>query len=234
VIKPEKPYQSQTSAMPLNYLTPEELAAMRSDYKMQSFDDNDAGPDPLRLFERWFNEARQSGIKEPNAAALATVSAEGLPSSRIILIKAFDERGLTFYTNLGSRKAAELEANGQAALCFLWKELERQVRVEGVVERVSEEQAEAYFKSRPFDSKIGAWASRQSAIVTGGRQELEERFEALKKQYGNHDVPKPPFWGGYRVVPRAWEFWQGRTGRMHDRFRYELQNGNWHLSRLSP
>lgn len=230
----DKTYRSQTSPMPLNYLTPEELAAMRSDYKMKTFNEDDAGADPLRVFDRWFNEARQSGVKEPNAAALATVSAEGLPSSRIILIKAYDELGLTFYTNLGSRKAAELDATGQAALCFLWKELERQVRVEGIVERVSDEQAEAYFRSRPFESKIGAWASKQSDVVTGGREELEKRFEKLKKQYKSHDVPKPPFWGGYRVVPQAWEFWQGRTGRMHDRFRYVLEEGKWLRNRLSP
>jgi pyridoxamine 5'-phosphate oxidase len=220
--------------MPLSYLTPEELAAMRSDYRMQTFDEEDAGADPLRLFEKWFNEARKADIKEPNAAALATVSAEGLPSSRIILIKAYNERGLAFYTNLGSRKAVELDATGHAALCFHWKELERQVRVEGTVEGVSDEEAEAYFRSRPFDSKIGAWASKQSDVVAGGREELEKRFEALKKQYENHDVPKPPFWGGYRVVPHAWEFWQGRTGRMHDRFRFVQQDGTWRRSRLSP
>jgi pyridoxamine 5'-phosphate oxidase len=220
--------------MPVNYLNPEELAAMREDYRLHSFNEEDAGPDPLRLFGRWFDEARKAEIKEPNAVTLATVSADGMPSARIVLIKAFDETGLAFYTNLESRKARELEATGRAALCFLWKELERQVRVEGHVERVSDQQADAYFRSRPFESKVGAWASKQSAVVEGGREELEKRFEELRRKYEVHEVPMPPFWGGYRVVPHAWEFWQGRTGRMHDRFRFEIVDGGWKRSRLSP
>ncbi|HSM59741.1 MAG TPA: pyridoxamine 5'-phosphate oxidase [Longimicrobiales bacterium] len=189
--------------------------------------------DPIDLFREWFSAARESGLLHPDAMALATADASGAPSVRMVLLKAVDERGFVFYTNYDSRKAAELEASPRAALCAYWAVLERQVRVEGSVERVSEEESQAYFSSRPRGSRIGAWASRQSQELPD-RSELEERVRTLESRYAGEDVPLPPFWGGYLVRPSRIEFWQGRADRLHDRLVFERREDGWQTRRLYP
>jgi pyridoxamine 5'-phosphate oxidase len=191
--------------------------------------------DPVRQFEKWFTEAATAGVYQPEAMTLATVGDSGQPSARIVLLRAFDARGFVFFTNYTSRKARELEHNRKAALVFFWEPLERQVRVEGQVERVSEMESDAYFASRPRGSQLGAWASPQSELLVC-REVLDARAEELEAQFAGKDaVPRPPFWGGFRVVPTAIEFWQGQPSRLHDRIRYRLgANGKWLLERLAP
>jgi pyridoxamine 5'-phosphate oxidase len=184
-------------------------------------------------FGRWFADAEAADLIEPNAMTLATADAGGRPSARMVLLKAFDQRGFVFYTNYGSRKAGELTGNPAAALVFWWPPLERQVRVEGGVERVTREESEAYFRTRPLGSRLGAWASEQSRVIVG-RVDLERRLEELEARYGDGEVPLPPFWGGYRVHPEVVEFWQHRPNRLHDRLRYRRVPGGWTIERLSP
>jgi pyridoxamine 5'-phosphate oxidase len=190
-------------------------------------------PDPFVQFRRWFDDATTAGIIEPNAMTLATATADGRPSARVVLLKGLDERGLVFYTDFRSRKARELEANSRAALVFLWKEIERQVRIEGHTERVSTAEAESYFRTRPSGSRIGAWASVQSSVIPS-REWLDAEYARVAERYPDGEAPLPPHWGGYRIVPEEFEFWQGRPSRLHDRIRYRLQDEVWVIERLSP
>jgi pyridoxamine 5'-phosphate oxidase len=209
------------------------LADLRKDYSRAELDEAHADADPLKLFERWLHEAVQAQLPEPNAMTLATVGADGRPSTRIVLIKGFDARGIVWYTNYASRKGTELAAHPFAALQFHWVELERVVRLEGLVEKVSAEESDAYFASRPLASRIGAWASPQSEAI-------DSRGLLLKRaaEYGLKfalSPPRPPHWGGYRLAPQTWEFWQGRPSRLHDRLRYRLQpSSGWQRQRLAP
>ena len=194
----------------------------------------DLAPDPFAQFQAWFDTALAAGLPEPNAMTLATATPDGRPSARMVLIKGVDPRGFVFYTNYESRKGRELEANPWAALVFYWPELERQIRIEGRVERVAAEESDAYFASRPLGSRLGAWASPQSQVIPG-RDVLEARLRDLEARFASGDVPRPPHWGGYRVVPEAVEFWQGRPSRLHDRLRYTRQaDGRWAIERLAP
>jgi pyridoxamine 5'-phosphate oxidase len=189
--------------------------------------------DPLELFAEWFREARQSAILLPESMTLSTCTASGAPSARMVLLKGFDERGFDFYTNFESRKATELEENPRAALVLHWAVLQRQVRIEGVTERMDPEAAAEYFRTRPRGSQIGAWASAQSAVLAT-RGELEARVRELEEEYAGKEIPLPPFWGGYRVKPERIEFWQGRASRLHDRLQFERDGDEWTLTRLYP
>lgn len=194
----------------------------------------EAGPDPIRLFARWFDEAVEADVRLPEAMALATATSDGQPSSRMVLLKGFAEDGFVFYTNYQSRKAVELDANPHAALTFHWTVLERQVRIEGTAVRTSRDEADEYFRTRPKDSQIGAWASPQSREIPS-REALEARAAERAEEFSGQDVPLPPFWGGYRILPERVEFWQGRAGRLHDRLLYErTEAGNWTRKRLAP
>jgi pyridoxamine 5'-phosphate oxidase len=195
---------------------------------------SDLADDPLEQFVRWYREAEQTGLRYPNAMALATATRDGRPSLRIVLLRQADERGFVFYTNLESRKGREIAENPRAALLFYWEPLERQVRIEGPVELVSSTEGDAYFATRPFGSQVSAWASRQSEPI-GSRAELERHHQEWAARFATGQVPRPPYWGGYRVVPEVYEFWQGRADRLHDRFRYERQpDGSWTIVRLQP
>lgn len=212
------------------------LADLRKNYSLGSLDASDVDPDPIRQFQTWFSQALDAKLPEPNAMTVATVDAEGRPAARILLIKGVDERGFVFFTNYDSRKGRELAANPHAALLFHWIELERQVRIEGRVEKTSDAESDAYFQSRPLGSRIGAWASEQSAVI-GSRAELEAREREISARYGEQP-PRPPHWGGYRLVPGAIEFWQGRPSRLHDRIRYTRDSVHdgaaWRIERLAP
>jgi len=193
----------------------------------------DLEPDPIEQFQRWFDEATDAKIALPHAMALATADAKGRTSVRHVLLRGVDERGFAFYTNRESRKGRELAVNPQAALVFLWKEIDRQVTVRGPVERVSNEESDAYFATRPRDAQIGAWASRQSQPLDN-REALEAFVRKAEGRYTETEVPRPPYWGGYRVMPEELEFWQGRQHRLHDRLQYERTGDGWAIRRLSP
>jgi pyridoxamine 5'-phosphate oxidase len=192
----------------------------------------DLDPDPLRQFAGWYEEA-QRVVDFPEAVALATATADGRPSVRMVLAKSFDDRGFRFHTAHGSRKARELAATGWGALLFYWHPLGRQVRIEGQVERVGDDESEQYFRTRPRGGQIAAWASAQSEVI-GSREELEARVGELEREFEGREVPLPPHWGGYRLEPGLWEFWQHRDSRLHDRFRYRRESGRWLIERLSP
>jgi pyridoxamine 5'-phosphate oxidase len=191
-------------------------------------------PDPLEQFRVWLEEAQKAQPLHPDAMTLATATPDGKPSARMVLLRGFDHRGFVFHTNYGSRKAREMLANSQAALVFYWSILDRQVRVEGKVERISPEESDAYFQTRPRGSQLGAWASDQSAVLRS-REALDQHMLELEAKYQGQEVPRPPFWGGFRVVPESIEFWQGQLNRLHDRLRYRKNaDGSWILERLSP
>ena len=201
-----------------------------------SLEAGDLGGDPMIQFRRWFEDAEAEGIHLANAIALATADAEGRPSARHVLLRGFDDRGFVFFTNYESRKARQLGENPYAAFALMWKELDRQVCVTGAVERTTAEESDAYFASRPREARIGAWASAQGAVL-GSREELMDRFVEMDRKYPGKDVPRPPFWGGFRIVPDTVEFWQARAFRLHDRFRYTLDDdepSGWRVERLSP
>ena len=208
------------------------IADLRKSYERAELDETAAANLPLAQFEVWLQQAIAAELPEPNAMTLATVGADGRPSTRIVLIKGVDARGLTWYTNFNSRKGQELAANPMAALQFHWVELERVVRIEGRVERVADAEADAYFASRPLDSRIGAWASPQSQVISN-RGLLVAQAARYAAQFAL-SPPRPPHWGGFRLVPDGWEFWQGRKSRLHDRLRYRLRDGQWLRERLAP
>jgi pyridoxamine 5'-phosphate oxidase len=211
------------------------LADMRRDYKMEVLDEETCGDEPFTFFRYWFDEAARANVDDVNAMTLATSDSEGRPHARIVLLKGIEGPGFTFFTNYESEKGRQLDQQPYAALCFFWKELERQVRIEGLVEKVNAAESDAYFHSRPVGSRIGAWASPQSAVIAD-RSILEERAAQFEAQYPDGNVPRPSYWGGYRLVPTFVEFWQGRSNRLHDRivFRRNSPAEPWERSRLAP
>lgn len=211
------------------------IADLRREYARARLDERDVSHDPIVEFARWFAEAQEAEVLEVNAMTLATATADGVPSARIVLLKAFDERGFVFFTDYRSRKGGELEANPRAALVFYWGELERQVRITGGVALTSRAESEEYFHSRPLGSRLGAWVSHQSRVIPG-RSVLEEDLREVERRFKDGKVPLPSHWGGYRVVPDVIEFWQGRESRLHDRIRYVREAGGkgWRVDRLSP
>lgn len=208
------------------------IANLRKSYERAELDESASAPAPLDQFSLWLQQALDAQLPEPNAMTLATVGADGRPSTRVVLIKGFDARGVCWYTNYASRKGRELAGSPFAALQFHWVELERVVRIEGRVEKVSAEESDAYFQSRPLDSRIGAWASPQSEVITSRAVLVGNAAKFGAKFLLN--PPRPPHWGGYRLVPDTWEFWQGRKSRLHDRLRYRLETGAWVRERLAP
>ena len=206
---------------------------MRREYTRRGLTEADADADPLLQFRAWFDQARAAGALDADAMVLATATPDGRPSSRVVLLKGLDERGFAFFTNYHSRKGCELAANPRAALNFYWPELERQVRAEGAVETMTPAESDAYFRIRPRDSQLGAWASPQSELLAD-RAELEARLAEVAARFAGGEVPRPPHWGGCRLVPEAVEFWQGRPGRLHDRLLYTRTPGGWRRQRLAP
>lgn len=210
------------------------VADLRQNYTRAGLSEADAAPNPFQQFSIWFAEAVSAQIIEPNAMTLATVDAEGNPSARMVLLKGFDDRGFVFYTNYESCKGEQLKSNPSAALVFWWAELERQVRIEGKVERVSDRESDEYFHSRPRNSQLGAWVSRQSEVIDS-REVLEKRLAQLEREYADKNLPRPSHWGGFCLIPNTIEFWQGRPSRLHDRLRYRLlEDDSWVRERLSP
>ncbi len=209
------------------------LADLRQDYKLAGLTEAQSLSDPFQQFSLWFEQALNAQLLEPNAMTLATIDSNGSPNARIVLLKGFSENGLIFHTNYDSAKGQNIAAHPQVALVFWWAELERQVRIEGTAEKVSAEDSDCYFNSRPLNSQIGSWASTQSQVVSS-REELESRFAHYQEKFNNQPIPRPENWGGFRVIPYIFEFWQGRPSRLHDRLRYRLSNQQWLKERLCP
>ena len=192
-----------------------------------------AEKDPFKQFEVWYNEIQKSGTAEPTAMIIATANKKGIPTVRTVLLKSYDKQGFVFFTNYESRKGHDLAENHSAAILFLWKEEKRQVRISGSIVKTSKEESEKYFRSRPIESQLGAWASKQSSVIPN-REHLIQNYEKYKRQFEGKEIPLPPNWGGYRVIPEEFEFWQGRENRLHDRICYIIKGKEWHISRLSP
>lgn len=209
------------------------INSLRHDFTKKTLDRDDVFPDPILQFEKWFKEAVDAKVNDPNAMGLSTVSASNKPSSRIVLLRNFDKNGFVFYTNYDSRKGSEINQNPNAALLFFWPELERQVRIEGILKKQTNEESNRYFDSRPRESKLGAWTSNQSKPIEN-RTVLDKAYAENEKKYPDKNVPRPPFWGGYVLIPQYIEFWQGRASRLHDRILYSLEKENWNIERLSP
>jgi len=203
-------------------------------YELSQLRETDLDPDPIRQFQNWFEDAVKAGSLYPNAMTLSTADKNGRPSARMMLLKSADENGFVFYTNSESNKGDDLAQNPRAAMVFWWDKVERQVRIEGKIEQVSEQEADSYFRTRPRGSQIGAWVSEQSRVIRS-REILDCRMEELEEEYGNREIPRPPYWLGYRLIPVSIEFWQGRANRLHDRLRYRLiDGGKWIIERLAP
>lgn len=218
----------------MSFYENQHIAALRKNYQLKGLDLPDLQEDPMIQFSTWFSEALEAGITEPNAMVLSTVSSDGAPASRTVLLKGTDKRSFHFYTNYNSEKGTHISENNNVSLLFLWLDLERQVRITGEAYMLSNEESLNYFRSRPLDSQIGAWASDQSMVIPS-RQFLEEKFSEMKKKFKDNEIPLPLFWGGYKVVPSKIEFWQGRPNRLHDRFLYtKLDENDWKIERLSP
>jgi pyridoxamine 5'-phosphate oxidase len=213
---------------------PLNIADIRQDYKLAALDEDAAGQDPLAFFHKWFADAQAAHITEVNAMTLATADSSGIPHARILLLKGLDSRGFVFYTNYDGAKGHQIADTGHVALVFFWKELERQVRIEGRIEKVSAEESDTYFHSRPTGSQLGAWASPQSSIIPD-RQVLDDNYKKYEAEFAGKEIPRPPHWGGYRVIPNTIEFWQGRASRMHDRILFTAtEERDWRKSRLAP
>ncbi len=210
------------------------IADIRKDYMLQTLSEDDIHTHPMKQFEKWWDQAIESKIEEVNAMTLATVNAAGSPSARIVLLKGFNNDGFTFFTNFNSRKGIEIAENPNVCLVLFWKELERQVRIEGNVKKIHESESDTYFNSRPLSNRIGAWASPQSEEIVS-REELEKRFSQIEKDFFDKEISRPPHWGGYIVQPKSIEFWQGRPSRLHDRIEYKVnENNQWSFVRLAP
>jgi pyridoxamine 5'-phosphate oxidase len=209
------------------------IADLRQDYRQAALLESEADPNPIAQFQSWFAAAVAAQLPEPNAMTIATATPDGIPSARIVLLKDVDDRGFVFFTNYNSYKGQELTNNPQAAIVFLWTELERQVRIQGRVEKIAPAESDEYFYSRPPGSRLGAWASNQSEVVAS-REVLDQQLADLEAKYANQEIPRPEHWGGFRVMPTMIEFWQGRSSRLHDRLRYRSIDGAWVIDRLSP
>lgn len=209
------------------------IAELRREYSRQVLAESEVADNPIDQFTQWFQQALSAELLDANAMTLATADEDGSPSARIVLLKGVEKAGFKFYTNYGSRKGRELTENPRAALCFFWPQLERQVRIEGDVEKLSRSESEAYFRQRPRESQLGAWASKQSSKVAS-REVLEKQFEEMEKKFAGEEIPLPDFWGGFVLQPKRVEFWQGRKGRMHDRICYKKDSDGWDIFRLSP
>jgi pyridoxamine 5'-phosphate oxidase len=209
------------------------IAELRREYSRQVLAESEVADNPIDQFTQWFQQALSAELLDANAMTLATADEDGSPSARIVLLKGVEKAGFKFYTNYGSRKGRELTENPRAALCFFWPQLERQVRIEGDVEKLSRSESEAYFRQRPRESQLGAWASKQSSKVAS-REVLEKQFEEMGKKFAGEEIPLPDFWGGFVLQPKRVEFWQGRKGRMHDRICYKKDSDGWDIFRLSP
>jgi pyridoxamine 5'-phosphate oxidase len=210
-----------------------DISELRAEYRKAALNRDTLHEDPMNQFKQWFHEAREAQVKEPNAMILATVDPEGQPWTRTVLVKKLDDRGLIFFTNFESRKAAQIATNARVSVLFLWLDLERQVSINGSAEKISTGEAMAYFVTRPIGSRLGAWSSKQSSVIRS-RSLLEAKLSEMRRKFADGQVPLPSFWGGYRIVPSSYEFWQGRRSRLHDRFLYAREGDDWRIDRLQP